>query len=75
MKRITTNEQMNINGGAHYHWSCYFGSHNYLSAARTRYSAIKWRDYHNNKYHSGKDRAKLEKACNRSCGKVYENVP
>ncbi len=75
MKKITTNEQMNINGGAHYHWRCYFGGHNYKSVARTNYSAIRWRDYHNTKYHSGERKAKLGKACNRSCGKVYDNLP
>lgn len=31
MKKITKKEQMNINGGAHYHWRCYYGSHNYYS--------------------------------------------
>lgn len=75
MKKITKREQMSINGGGeHYHWRCYYGTHNYYSVARTRYSAIKWRDRHNNKYHSGAKRATLGKACHRDCGKVYENV-
>lgn len=75
MKTLTIKEQMNINGGAHYHWSCYYGSHAYLSAARTEYSAKKWRDWHNRKYHSGEGRAKLGKPCKGSCGKVYSNLP
>ncbi len=75
MKPITKSEQMEINGGAHYHWSCYYKHHNYLSAARTKFSAAKWRDYHNDKYHFGKKRAKLSKACKYSCGRLYKNLP
>ena len=75
MKPIAKNEQMKINGGVHYHWKCTFGGHDYKSVARTKFSAIRWRDYHNNKYHSGERRATLGKACTGSCGKVYENLP
>lgn len=75
MKKITKKEQMSINGGTHYHWQCYAGTHNHYSVARTKFSAIKWRDRHNSLYHSGAKKATLDDPCNRSCGKVYENIP
>ena len=74
MKPIAKNEQMKINGGVHYHWKCTFGDHDYKSVARTKFSAIRWRDYHNNKYHSGERRAKLIRGCRKKHDKIYENI-